>query len=423
MEAYHMAANTVPSHWDDYEYDIQITFANNGKIYKLKPVQIHEIIIEKDFDNQFLPILILKVSKQESIDVSMDNNTEIIISIDRFIVKKNKSNSTQRKVNKRNIIRDIFCLIDPDVTPSEGSLRQLSQKEKRVKKNEITPEDLASVSTYTLFRKSDLIASKFIYNAILSKVSMQQAITTLLSQSGISKVLMSNLDFTETIDELLLLPVGLITQLKYLKNYYGWHEEDTIIFMDIDCMYLIRMSGKCTAWRKGESKTITFYINTMDSTDNFNGGMSVSGNNLYVNASADNYVYQDRTGIDEQLIGTNTMLFNEDTASVSTIQGTTTNTISSTGTTNVKTSSGHNKYLENWIKCRDFEQSGVVAITCNNIDFSQLTPNKEYRLVSKKMSTIKVVQGTYRLTKTTTAFAKNGNNFIEKTTLELRKTD
>lgn len=416
------STNSIPKKWDEYEYDIQITIADDGKIFQLKPVQIHQLIIEKDFDNQILPIVVLKISKQESIDVDIDNTTEIIISIDCFIVEKDKNGKYTKKKNKRNVLRDIFCVIDPDVTPSGDKLKNVFQKDKKVKKGEITPEDLTNISTYTLFRKSDLIASKYVFNAVLSKVSMQQAIAVLLSNSGVTKVLMSNLDFVDTIDELLLMPMGLIPQLKYLKNYYGWHKEDTVIFMDIDCMYLIRMSGKCTAWRTGESKTITFYINAVQSSDNFQGGMSKSGNDLYINVASDYYVYEDRSGVDEQITGTNTMIINEHAASISTVEGVKTNTISSSGTTNIKSSSGHNKYLKNWVKCRNIEQSGVVAITCNNIDFSQLTPNKEYTLVSKRLRAIKQIQGVYRLTKATTIFAKEGNQFVSKTALELRKT-
>ena len=409
--------------WEEYEYDIQINISSGGKMLKLKSAQIQSLMIEKNFDdpNQNLPIVILSISKQESTKIEINNKTDIIISIDKFIATKDKEGKIKKKKKKKNVLRDTFCAIVPDVTPTDDSLKKVSQKEEKVKKDEVTQYDLTSQDTYTLSRKKDLSASKHIFNGILSNVSMTQAIATLLSQAQISKVLMSSLDHVETIPELLLMPLGLIAQLKYLKNYYGWHKEDTLIFMDFDVMYLLRMNGKCTAWRSGETKKISFYVNSISKGDNVCGGMVTKGNSLYINVGSDNYVDEDKTGVAEQTVGSNVMMVNEDEASVSSISGTTTNTLTSSGTTSIKSTTGHNKYLSNWVKCRSKEQSGIMNLTCNNIDFSVLTPNKEYSMVSQKTKIAKEIKGTYRLSKMTTSFAKDGNSFTAKTNVTLKK--
>lgn len=409
--------------WDEYEYDIQVTIAEGGHMLKLKPAQIQSLTIEKDFDNpsQVLPVIILTISKQESSRVSINNSTDFIISIDRFIASKDKKGKVIRKKKKKNILRDTFCTIHRDVTPDSDSLKKIHIKDKKIKKDEVSTTDLASSDTYNLFRKKDLVASKHILNQPIANVTMTQAITTLLSQAGVSKVLMSSLDHVTPIKELLLLPLGLIGQLQYLKNYYGWHKEDTLIFMDFDQMYLIRMNGKCTAWTSGETKEITFYVNSVTQGDNICAGMAKKGNGLYINVSADNYLYDDDTGVVEQTTGTNTIMFNEDDASVSTIEGTSTNAVSSAGTTSIRSTVGHNKYLSGWVKYRSRENSGIVTITCNNVDISQLTPNKVYGMVSGKAKVSKELKGKYRLGKMTAAFSKDGNSFINKVNLTLKK--
>lgn len=412
-----------PDEWDEYEYEIDITISEGGHMLKLKPAQIQKLVIEKDFDNpnQVLPILILTISKQESSRVKINNKTEFIVSINRFIVTKNKKGKVVRKKKKKNILRDVFCTIKRDITPDSDSLKKVHQKEKKIKKDEISSTDLTSQKTYNLFRKKDLMASKHILNIPIKDVTMTQVIATLLSQAGVSKVLMSNLDHVETIKELLLMPVGLIAQLQYLKNYYGWHKEDTLIFMDFDQMYLIRMNGKCTAWRSGEVKEITFYVNSIKRGDNICAGMTTKRNGLYINVGSDNYLYDDDTGVAEQTSGTNFIMINENDASVSTIEGETTNTVSTMGSTSIRSTTGHNKYVSDWTKYRSKENSGIVTITCNNIDISQLTPNKVYGMSSGKAEISKKLKGKYRLGKMTAAFSKEGNNFINKVNLTLKK--
>lgn len=410
------------SEWDEYEYDINVTVCSGGKMLKLKPVQIQSLMIEKDYDGVNLPVLLLTISTQESSDISINNKAEFIISIDRFIVTKNKKGKVTQKKKKTNVLRDTFSPMITDTTEtSSNTLTELAQKENKVKKDEIVQSDFTGQDTYTLFRKKDLIASKHVFNHVLSNVTMTETIATLLSQASVSKVLMSSLDNTEKIPELLLMPLGLLSQLSYLKNYYGWHKEDTVMFMDYDTTYLIRMNGKCTAWRSGEVKKITFYINSITKGDNICGGMVSKGNGLYVNVGADDYVTEDSTSVVEQTTGTNVMMVNENEASVDTINGTATNTLSQSGSTTVKSTTGHNQYISNWVKYRSKEQSGIVNLTCNHVDFSQFTPNKEYTMASEKTTIAKEVKGNYRLSKVSTSFAKEGNNFISKSNILLKK--
>lgn len=409
-----------PKDWDEYEYDISVSVNNNGNLVQLKPVQIQSLLIEKDYDKSNLPVVVLSIS-EASTSVSVTNKTEFIISIDRFIAVKNKKGEIKQKKNKSNVLRDIFSPIEPDTTTSGNDLSDVAAKEKKTKKDELTPEDLTTKSTYTLFRKSDLTASKYIYNDILKDVTITDAIALLLSKAGVSKVLMTNLDNTNKISELLCLPIGLIQQLNYLKNYYGWHKEDSMIFMDFDVTYIIRMNGKCTAWRQGEPKLVTFYIDTVTKGDNAKAGMTQKGSDMYVNVGANNYLQEDLTSVVEQTTGTNTIIVNEDKGSVSTINGTATNTLSKSGSTTIKTTTGHNAYLKDWVKYRSKEQSGVITLTCDNIDFFLLTPNKEYRLAAGKSKIAKDVKGTYRLSSAITTFGKDGNSFSSKTNVTLKK--
>ena len=410
-----------PDDWEEYGYDINISINYNGNMVQLKPAQIQSLLIEKNYDKSNLPVVVLSISEAAT-SSSVNNKTEFIISIDSFIAVKDKKGRIKQKKNKKNVLRDTFSPIITDTTPDSGnSLSDISAKEKKTKKDELTPEDLTSQTKYTLFRKSDLIASKFVYNDILKDMTMTKAINLLLYKAGVSRVLMSNLDNTNIVSELLFMPIGLIQQLMYLKNYYGWHKEDSLIFMDFDVTYIIRMNGTCTAWRAGETKLITFYLDTVNKGDNVKGGMTQIGSDIYMNVGSNNYIEEDSTSVVEQTTGTNMIVINENSGGVSTIKGTKTNTLSDSGSTNIKTTKGHNPYLQNWVKYRSKEQSSTVTLTCNNIDFFLLTPNKEYRLAAAKSKIAKEIKGTYRVSSVSTSFGKDGNSFSSKTNVTLKK--
>lgn len=410
-----------PDDWDEYGYDISITINYDGNLVQLKPAQMQSLLIEKNYDNSNLPVLILSIS-EASTSSKINNKTEFIISIDRFIAVKDNKGKIKQKKNKINVLRDTFSPIITDTTPdSDNLLSDIFSKENKIKKDELTAEDLTAQKKYTLFRKKDLISSKFVYNDVLKDMTMTKAINLLLSKAGVSKTLMTNLDNTDIIPELLFMPIGLIQQLTYLKNYYGWHREDTLIFMDFDVTYIIRMNGQCTAWRPGETKLVTFYLDTVNKGDNVKGGMTQMGSDVYINVGSNNYNEQDSTSVVEQTTGTNTIMINEDSGSVATIQGTKTNTLSGSGSTNIKTTKGHNPYLKNWVTYRSREQSSAMTLTCNNIDFFLLTPNKEYRLVSSKSKIAKNIKGTYRISSVSTSFGKDGNSFSSKTNVTLKK--
>ena len=410
-----------PDDWEEYGYDINISINYNGNMVQLKPAQIQSLLIEKNYDKSNLPVVVLSISEAAT-SSSVNNKTEFIISIDSFIAVKDKKGRIKQKKNKKNVLRDTFSPIITDTTPDSGnSLSDISAKEKKTKKDELTPEDLTSQTKYTLFRKSDLIASKFVYNDVLKDMTMTKAINLLLYKAGVSRVLMSNLDNTNIVSELLFMPIGLIQQLMYLKNYYGWHKEDSLIFMDFDVTYIIRMNGTCTAWRAGETKLITFYLDTVNKGDNVKGGMTQIGSDIYMNVGSNNYIEEDSTSVVEQTTGTNMIVINENSGGVSTIKGTKTNTLSDSGSTNIKTTKGHNPYLQNWVKYRSKEQSSTVTLTCNNIDFFLLTPNKEYRLAAAKSKIAKEIKGTYRVSSVSTSFGKDGNSFSSKTNVTLKK--
>lgn len=409
-----------PDDWDEYEYDISVTVNYDGSMVELKPAQIQGLMIEKDYDKSNLPVLVLTIS-QASTSAKVTNKTEFIISIDKFIAVKNKKGEITQKKNKSNVMRDIFSPIVTDKTSSGNDLSHIAAKENNVSKDEVTSSDLSKQKKYTLFRRGDLIASKSIYNDVLKNMTMTKAISVLMTKARVQKVLMTNLDNTKEIDELLFMPIGLIEQLIYFKNYYGWHKEDSLIFMDFDTVYIIRMNGKCTAWRAGEPKLITFYIDTVTKGDNAISGMYTVGTDIYMNVGSNSHNQEDTTSVAEQTVGTNTLVINENKASVSTVEGSTTNTLSNKGSTTIKSTTGHNSYIQNWVKCRSKEQSGTITVTCNNVDIFMLTPNKEYRVVSGTSKVAKNVKGTYRLSSMTATFGKDGNSFSVKTVAKLKK--
>ena len=137
-----------PDDWDEYGHDISITINYDGNLVQLKPAQIQSLLIKKNYDNSNLPVLILSIS-EASTSSKINNKTEFIISIDRFIAVKDNKGKIKQKKNKINVLRDTFSPIITDTTPdSDNLLSDVFSKENKIKKDELTAEDLTAQKKY-----------------------------------------------------------------------------------------------------------------------------------------------------------------------------------------------------------------------------------------------------------------------------------
>lgn len=404
--------------WISYDYWIGITIkCPNHNPVTLRDVQIQGMLIEKDYDNDNLPVIIVNIMINQEWDKwirEAKERCEFTVQVQKRVVEED----TTQRFKKGILFSTVFSPIITDDTPTlDEDLRKKIKDGDGDEDRDMTIADSRNRYCYTLVRKDDLEATKKIVNKIIPQADMTTILSFLLSKAKCKTVLFSNIDNNKIYNEFKLLPIPLLTQLQYLNSFHGLHKEGTQIFFDIDRTYINRMSGKCTAWEKNEPTHVTFFLHDRTDSDIIAKGTIVVGDNVYHNIDNNSILINNRRMVSDQIVGDNVMLV--DTSSTKFDVSEEINTGGNNFT--VRQNVGYNPYIEEQIKLRKAENRCVVTIVCSEIDISHITPNKEYVIITDNSQYADILKGNYRLTKITTTFSRTDVAFSAVNIITLKK--
>lgn len=397
--------------WKSCQYDISITIKfSDGVIRKLQPIQVIGMLLEKDYDVDHLPILLLDLAISEDDQNAVDEKTEFHIKMVQFYKEDDDSEISGSRI----YLNESF--VQMNIDDRLNTKKRLIKKRKDdvdSKPTNVDLEDLTKQVTYVLVKKSDAIMSKRIVNDVLYRVSMYDTVMFLLSKYGNADLLISNFTNNQTHDELLLEPDQLLKTMIELESEYGWHKEGTYLFLDFGTMYILRKNAKCTVWREGEPSTICFCISDVVSGDNIPKGIIATRDKIYYNLGRKQCSFVDATEMTSHIIGGNMMLVDESSGNVKTVTGTGETTV-------VRSHRGHNPYVDIQYKRKQYENTNRLQLTCLNGDLQYLTPNKRYTFLTDVTEISGKLKGNYRLGRIQTTFVKNGNHFDTVSTIDVK---
>lgn len=405
----------VSDEWYQYEYLMTATISIPGEEdYDLNEIQMEGLYIEKDYDNDHLPVMLVDLNIPAFLDIKIKGAEEPTLTLTVTSYMKDTQNPDM-VMDKKIIISGVFLILEPDGTPDqEYKLRQLLRDMNDSDDEDVMLEDTTYKVTYILISKEMSTLARTIVNAVMTNVDLITAYAYLLSSVNAKNVLISNFDNVDVIPELLLLPIPLLNELAYLSNYYGLHKEGTQIFLDFDTLFINRMSGQCTCWKANESKNVTFFIGDVMQPDNTASGCVQTEDTIHVNVDKDAYTVTDGKTAMDQLAGQNVMVYDESAMSTSTVD---------TGGdfATLQSTYGHNKYLETQIAARKAENEKVVHLMLSYVDVSWMTPNKQYRIITDDSKIMDDIVGNYRLSMMNTTFIREGGHFLTITMVELKR--
>ena len=400
-----------------FEYVIDsFSIQSAGKTYKMETIQLTDLYIERDYDHDHLPVVMIRVViSDELYHTICTNPTNTTFTI---VIKSQIDVGNKIKNSGSIYISDKFVPLGKDGTPFQSKQLYDQIKTKSTAGSNSTLTNFTNVRTFIIGRKTDLISTKKITNVVLSSSNMLDAVSVVLSQAGASKVLISPLDNNTSYSELILLPQPTIAQLKYLNSFYGFYKEGAQIFFDLWATYILRNSAKCTAYKSNEVRTVYFCI-----YDSSNAKAASMGSKSYINEKSAyiavngvNFHVEDLSTTSNEYIGTNSVVINND--------GKVSQATSGKGTTyNVLSVRNHNNCYTSEISARIKELSCVVTISVMSFDLSLITPNKTYKILSSDTSVANKVTGSFRLVSIKTVFTKDGDVFIPTSVIMLKRTD
>lgn len=406
--------------YSSYEYDIaKFDIVINSKtVTSLHTGQIKQIYIEKDFDNDVMPVFLVQMSISPELYYQICGNakkTKFVISI--YSQKQHGENTPS--TNRSLFLSGAFEPIIPDGTPfTDEELYRKYKESSTSGEGKMTREDLLNDITFILVKKNNIVASKKIVNKVLCSTNMTDAVSYLLTEAKATNVLMSPFDNVSKYKEVILLPIPLTDQINYLSNTFGFYKHGVLTFFDFDTTYIIRKCAKCTAYRQNELKDVIFHLyKTSDGKDMDKGSfIDTKTKRAHISLDANSYKINDDSDTSDSLGGANSLILNDD----STVDTVNTEDAQSF---NVITTTSHNKYSSYETKMRLNENKLTVLLNVKNFDLKLLAPNKHYKILCDDSTVAKQLQHNYRLSGYTLSLISTGETYALNASVKLKSSE
>lgn len=303
-------------------------------------------------------------------------------------------------------------------------LNQESEMKKEFQRTGDDKSDIPQHKEYNLdlflYKEADIDTAYSVTNKVIKTADKNTLVTYLLNQSKAKKVLMSPLVHNVNVHEIILPPITMVNSLKYLVSQYGLHSHGTLIFFDLDYLFILNKKMGCTAWQKGELTKTVFVIREDTDEHSFMGGTRLNAVDkiAYINVSPENITYHSYSSLDSLIYG--------DRVNSIDAYGATTTVLTSKG----KSRKIHDRYLHNKYRNKvvnagiqqELNDRGLVAsinIVDGNINWFR--PNKEFRFVFKKTALEKILGGRYKLLSLYMKFTNYGEYFRNETSINFSK--
>ena len=232
-----------------------------------------------------------------------------------------------------------------------------------------------------LFDDKLLKASMKKYNEVITSGTIQNTIARILTKTGHKKVLMSRVENTEVYQELLIPYHEAYKCIAYLDQYYGIYKKGTIVYYDIDKLYIINPNGKVTAKEEEEWVDTVFLITKRDGSIPGNAMIRKPGEKIfYINITEENLNMNVPSATKNEQIGASARIVVADGTSDGLIESDA-DFVNSKNEMIRYVREADNKYTGDILKARMEENNCIVYIDGDNFDMNAFALNKTYKLV------------------------------------------
>ena len=417
-----MDGTALPTNMKHYKYIIDsfdILFPNEANPTKIDPKQVTYLSIEKDYDVDYFPIIRAHVSMDKNLYykvISNKLNVKFRVRLQKFVY-----DNTQQFQFKTDVFNEVFGIFMDENTPYMDLKQQTAAKE--AENSDKTPKDISNEIQFYLFKDNDLQNSKKIINMILTASSISDAVVYLLSQLGMTQVLMTPFNQTGYRPQIILPALTGVRSLIYLYEQYGFYTNGALMFFDTDCTYIIDKNPKCTAWRKGEYTQTVITVKQSGTGNDLTQGSFVDDKNKinYINVTPGAINMYNDSVINDHIDGNNLLVIQPYYNKIDQINAGTYQRGS--GTYKVMTNRFYNEYAISAAVFDKKESGNIVHVNINDFDIDALTPNKEFMFIFEDTTVNANSGGQYRISKTIMTFTKQGEEFAVTGDVEFKRYD
>lgn len=354
---------------DQYRYKVSLNYIKQKEriSQEILPVHIRSIIVDRDYINNNLPIIIMNISLQKDLIDHMIQNSKVntmVFTLYKYVYREGKLTT-----KKRYIHAEMAYFIQDDLN-YRASLDYAS------KENE-DREDLNRNINIGLMSIDNINSNKRTLNTILRNTTMMNAVSYCTSHIP---MVVERFNYNDTIKELLIKPQSSVAKtIKYLNDIKVFYKTPYRFFIDFDCGYLLSSSGTSVP-KKGEIiNSILIIIRDPLHQQAMETGMitNINTKNYQVDISAaDTQVYLNKT---TEKVYTALSSISEDGQTKSQSLNINQSKYSKDKTEIIRTPSSNPNLIQN-ITASTNQTASHVIVNKMDIDGSIFTPNKRYMI-------------------------------------------
>ena len=388
----------------------------NGDIEEIEAGMVRHLYIERDYDNLYFPLINISVVMDDLIyhRIKQENDTvRFRVRIIRNIYNKdNELTKYELFCNKT-----FRCFMDKENIVKDDDLVEI----KREKDDAIHPGYIANPREFYMFL-DNVIDCKKKLNLSVESSDLTDLIIYLFKQRNIDKLLMSILDNSTSVSNMIIPNGNLIENMNFLNEVLGLYKKGMLLFFDIDNAYLIDKNSKCTSWRPNEVRITHIHVSNNKENDSQLNGQYTDKERKQCHLFSHNKRIDMKNSniINDQIHGNEVTLLNAKTNSVQQIKTSTTQ-IGDPNSNFVNSKYSTNNYVQSTIQTRLYESETICTMSFLGIDVDVFTPNKEIIITYEDPELHKKYSGSYRVIKLTSILKKDAKELVGEIQVVLAK--
>lgn len=384
----------------EYRYEINILYYEDKKEHRFNSNNIHNLLIDYDYENKNRPILFVTASIDRNILDHMITNKEngyVVLEVSKY--KKGYSNRIKEKY-----IKDKFIyFIDDTVLNKTKSLDYAG--------DESDNEDKFHIVKLGLMKKDTIDNNKVLINDIVNNTTM---INIIYKHMKHMNLLIEPLDNNKVMNNFIIPPITTITKfINYLDNANNLYNSNYRLFFDHDITYLVSSKGNPIKSKKDDINSFIIHVKDNMTIESKEQGIFIDRlNKRYViNVDAtDVDVFRDK----DTIKSTTSIIAVDSEGNVNKAD------ISKDDVEKIylkRINNSNLKYIDNQVdRLKDLN---IVNIVKNELDTSLITINKEY--IIKNYKDMRENDGKYILNRKREIYTREGEDFILTCVLTLVK--
>ena len=387
-----------------YKVTLRYVMENNDEII-IDSNQISYIAVDKDFDNNNMPVIAIVASIEKDVldDMIRHVNDNILtLGIYRYDVNNQTDNITKK------CIHDRFIYILPDDISKTAVIDYPNGEGK---------EGLYKDVTLWLLPQDAVNNNKQTINGVFKNATMNTMI--LNSTNYLGKMLLEPIKYDNKYDQVIIPPQNSISEyISFLNNDLSvFYDTPYRFFIDFDMTYIVSSSGHVVKSKNESIFTFDIQISSIIPQEEDDTGMYIDKRNnknvIYVNSANVNYT---RNNITNKMVNSITTIDSSGNVYRRDVESNNTKVTKKLSTI-INLSNTDNNAVNNIVSSISMNNV-CVSIVKNDLDANVFTMNKEYIITD---NTHPEFNGRYLISSVKQMYTKQTEQFVMATVLNLKK--